>query len=152
MTALRLKFVQAWVDRDGRAHHYFRRAGYPRVPLPGLPGSPAFMDAYQAAFASQPEPIGAGRTKPGSVAAAIASYLASSAFKGLAADTQQVRRAVLDAFKREHGNKLMHHMPRKFVAAFLNSKEPSAARNYRNALRALARHCIEIEDIDDDPT
>jgi site-specific recombinase XerC len=26
MSKLRLRFVQAWVDEDGRPHHYFRRA------------------------------------------------------------------------------------------------------------------------------
>jgi len=92
---LRLKFVQAWVDGEGRAHHYFRRAGYPRVRLPGLPGSPEFNRAYEAALGSQPEPIGAGRSKPGSVAAVIAGYFASSAFcKELKPDTQAVRRFV----------------------------------------------------------
>ena len=43
------KYVQAWVDREGRAHFYFRRAGYPRAPLKGLPWSPEFMAAYEAA-------------------------------------------------------------------------------------------------------
>ena len=40
------KYVQGWVDREGWAHCYFRRAGYPRVRLPGLPWSPPFMAAY----------------------------------------------------------------------------------------------------------
>lgn len=43
MTRIRLRYVQWWVDREGRAHHYFRRRGFPRVSLPGLPGSPEFM-------------------------------------------------------------------------------------------------------------
>jgi integrase len=150
---LRLKFVQAWVDGDGRAHHYFRRAGFPRVRLPGVPGSPEFNRIYEAALGSTPDPVGASRSKPGSVAAAIASYFASSAFgKDLKPDTQAVRRFVLEAFKREHGDKLMRHMPRKFVAAYLDAMEPTAARNYRNALRALAQHCIQLDLIDDDPT
>jgi hypothetical protein len=45
------KYVQAFVDRDGRAYHYFRRRGSERVPLPGLPWSPEFMAAYEAAMA-----------------------------------------------------------------------------------------------------
>ena len=44
------KYVQHWVDHDGRAHCYFRRRGYPRVRLPGLPWSPSFMAAYEAAL------------------------------------------------------------------------------------------------------
>jgi integrase len=53
--------VQHWVDRDGRAHCYFRRRGFPRVRLPGLPWSPSFMAAYEAALAGPRTAIGAGR-------------------------------------------------------------------------------------------
>ena len=68
------KYVQHWVDHDGRAHCYFRRRGYPRVRLPGLPWSPSFMAAYEAALAGPRTAIGAGRIKPGSVAAVVAEY------------------------------------------------------------------------------
>jgi hypothetical protein len=34
------KYVQHWVDDEGRPHCYFRRPGFPRVPLKGLPWSP----------------------------------------------------------------------------------------------------------------
>jgi hypothetical protein len=67
----RPKYVKAWVDdRDGRAYYYFRRRGFPRVRLPGLPWSPSFMAAYEAAMSGPRTAIGAGRIKPGSVAAA----------------------------------------------------------------------------------
>jgi hypothetical protein len=69
------KYVQAWVDSDGRAHCYFRRRGYPRVRLPGLPWSPSFMAAYEAALTGPRTAIGTGRIKPGSVAAVVAEYL-----------------------------------------------------------------------------
>src|SRR5262245_15766474 len=100
---LRLRYIQAWVDGDGRAHHYFRRAGFKRLRLPGLVGSDEFLAAYQAALGSAPEPIGAARSKFGSVSAAIASYYGSTSFKGLAASTQVVRKAVLEVLRREHG-------------------------------------------------
>ena len=72
-TGVRLKYVNCWVDRrngGARARYYFRRPGFKVVPLPGLPGSPEFMDAYQTALAGQalPRPmIGASRTKAGSL-------------------------------------------------------------------------------------
>ena len=56
------KYVQAWVDHDGRAHHYFRRRGFQRVRLPGLPWSPSFMAAYEAAMSGARTAIGATRT------------------------------------------------------------------------------------------
>ncbi len=69
------KYVQAWVDRDGRARCYFRRRGFPRVQLRGLPWSPSFMAAYEAALTGPRTAIGTGRIKPGSVAAVVAEYL-----------------------------------------------------------------------------
>src|SRR6516162_8494697 len=150
---LRLKFIQAWVDQDGRAHHYFRRAGYPRVPLPGLPGSLEFMSAYQAALDSAMTPIGADkRSKPGSVSAAIASYYASQSFRSLAASSQIVRKAVLEAFRRDHGDLQIAAMPRKFIAALLDAMTPTTARNWFKAIRALTDHCIKVGMLKDDPT
>ena len=150
---IRLRFVQAWVDQDARAHHYFRRAGFPRSRLPGLPGSPEFNRAYEAALGSVPDPVGASRSKPGSVASVIAAYFASPAFrKDLKPDTQAVRRYVLDALGREHGDKLVRHMPRKFIAAHLDAMEPTAAKNWLSAIRALVRYAIKADLLDDDPT
>jgi hypothetical protein len=79
------------------------------------------------------------------VAAAIASYYSSSAFKHLSPGTQQVRRAVLDVFKREHGDKLIRHMPRKFIIAYLDAMEPSTPKNYLKGLgrwRSIASRSI----------
>jgi hypothetical protein len=79
------------------------------------------------------------------VAAAIASYYSSSAFKHLSPGTQQVRRAVLDVFKREHGDKLIRHMPRKFIIAYLDAmpraKEAGACEPAIHARRAMCRAC-----------
>jgi integrase len=152
MSNLRLRYVQAWVDDEGRAHHYFRRRGFARVRLPGLPGSPEFNRAYEAALGSGREPIGASRCKPGSVNAAVASYFGSRPFKALAVSSQQVRRAVLEAFRREHGDKLIRAMPTKFLRALLDTMEPTTAKNWLASIRALSGHAIETDLIEDDPT
>ena len=153
MSKIRLRYVQAWVDHDGRAHHYFRRHGFPLTRLPGLPGSTEFLAAYQAAFASTPEPVGADRSKAGSVAAAIAGYYASPEFhKNLAPSSQAVRRAVLEAFRRDHGDLQIAAMPRKFIAALLDAMTPTTARNWFKAIRALTDHCIKVGMLKDDPT
>ena len=42
-----------WIDKKtGLPYCYFRRPGYPRVPLPGLPWSPSFMAEYEKAMSS----------------------------------------------------------------------------------------------------
>jgi hypothetical protein len=94
-----LRYVQSFVDRkSGTVYHYFRRPGYKRVPLPGLPGSRDFMAAYQDALEEPHVEIGASkRGIPGSVSAAIARYYDSTRyFRSLAPGTQVARRAILE--------------------------------------------------------
>jgi hypothetical protein len=52
--------VHGYVDQHGKAKFYFRRAGHPKVRLPGLPWSPEFMEAYEAAKAGQGHTIEIG--------------------------------------------------------------------------------------------
>ena len=140
------RFVQAWVDREGRSHHYFLRRGYPRTRLPGLPWSSEFMLAYQAAFVSGTLPIGARlRSKPGSLSAAIAGYYNSQLFRGLTGGTPAMRRAILERFRNEHGDKPIALLPKKFVIAVLDRMEPFAARNWLKAIRHLMQYCIDQE-------
>ena len=65
MAKIRLRFIQAFVDKKtGAPFHYFRRPGFARIRLPGMPGSTEFMEAYQQALGSSPEPIGAAAASP----------------------------------------------------------------------------------------
>jgi integrase len=153
MTPLRLRYVQAWVDSEGRAHHYFRRPGYKRVPLPGMPGSLEFMQAYQAALAQKAKPIGIKRSKPGSVAAAVASYLDSTLhFASRAASTQAMQRAILERFREQCGDYPIALMPPKFIAALLQKKKPHAARNWLKAIRGLCQFAVSQDLLKEDPT
>jgi hypothetical protein len=93
-----LRYVQSFVDRkSGTVYHYFRRPGYKRVPLPGLPGSREFMAAYHEALEQPHVQIGIGRSKPGSVAATVAAYFLSTQFAELAPGTRNARRCILHA-------------------------------------------------------
>ena len=47
------KYVHGWIE-NGRPRFYFRRRGFKHVKLPGLPYSPEFMRAYEAALAGAP--------------------------------------------------------------------------------------------------
>jgi integrase len=136
------KFVQAWVDREGRAHHYFRRKGYRRVPLPGLPWSPQFMAAHAMALGTAPADIGRGRNRPGSVASAVASYFGSTEFNSLKPTTRDIRRVLLEKFRREHGDKPIALLPRDIVDKMLRAMRPGAAKNWLKALRGLLQYCV----------
>jgi hypothetical protein len=50
------KYVHGFIDRHGRPRFYFRRAGFKKVPLPGLPWSPDFMAAYEQAVQHSDRP------------------------------------------------------------------------------------------------
>jgi integrase len=142
-----LPYVQAL-----KGYHYFRRVGFPRVRLPGALVSPEFMAAYQEAMALAPAPIGASKIKPGSVAAAVAAYLASRQFAELAAGTRTLRRAILQRFRDDHGDKPIGIMPAKFIELVLGKMKPHAARNYFKAIRALCQFAVGAELIKVDPT
>jgi integrase len=157
MTKIRLQFVHQFRDRHGKTRRYFRRPGFKRIPLPGLPGSDEFMDAYKAALAGDTAPkaeIGAARTIPGTVAAAVVSYFNSAAFQLLAAETRRTRRNILERFRAEHGDKRIALLHRtaidRMVAA--KAKTPAAARNFLKTLRALMVHVIAQGMRADDPT
>jgi len=139
------KYVQGWVDREGRPHCYFRRPGYPRVRLPGLPWSPDFMGAYEDAMKEVPEPIGAARLKPGSVGAAVTMFYGSLAFTSLATGSQASRRSILEKFRAQYGSYPMATLPQKFVVAALNRMRPHAARNWLKAIRALCQFSVSQE-------
>jgi integrase len=145
MTRIRLKYVQAWVDRDGRVHRYFRRPGFPRVRLPGLPGSAEFMRAYEAALEGPKLPVGAKCTKPGSVDAAITGYYTSLEFRSLAAGTQARRRAILERFRAAHGDKPLALLPQKFIVVMLAGMKRFAAGNTLKAIRGLLQFAVAQE-------
>ena len=81
------KFVNGYIDRHGKPRFYFRRAGFKKMPLPGLPWSPEFMAAYEEALAGQPTPIGAARVRPGTIRALAVSYYNCLAFRSMKANT-----------------------------------------------------------------
>lgn len=152
---LPLKFVHRYRDRHGKVRHYFRRAGCKKEPLPGLPGSREFMDAYQAALAGetvQPTPAIADRSKPGTVAHAVALYFGSLAFGNLAPLTQSQRRGTLEHFREEYGELHLRTLQRRNIEAMLAQKTPHAAKNMLKALRGLMGTALVAGLIDNDPT
>jgi integrase len=148
------KYVQAWVDaRDGRAYYYLRRRGFPNVRLPGLPWSPSFMAAYEAAMSGPRTAIGAGRVKPGSVAAVIAEYLDSqSFFTSKSPGTQRMRRGILERFRARYGDRPFALLPAEWIELLLDEKPPHAARSWLVTLRSLCEFAVKRRYLRTDPT
>lgn len=146
MTKLPLRYVQAFRDRHGKWRYYFRRPGFKRLMLPGLPGSAEFMAAYQAALAGENAlEVGAGRVEAGTFSALIVAYYKSAEFKSLAASTQHTYRGVIELFRRDHGGKPVARLEAHHIRAMIDAKAetPAAANNLRRMLRMILRFAVE---------
>lgn len=148
-----LPYINEYRDRHGRLRRYFRKRGRPQIPLPGKPGTPEFQLAYNAALASLAvREIGKERSAPGTVGGAVAAYYQHTRFLALAPSTQKMRRAILERFRNEHGEKRLALMERSHVARILGAKKPFAARNWLKTLRGLMEFAVELGLRRDDPT
>jgi hypothetical protein len=92
------KYVHGFIDRHGIPRFYFRRRGFKKVPLRGLPWSPEFMAAYEAALAGQPLEVGNARVRPGTIRALAVSYFNSIDFRAMKPSTQSVYRNLIHRF------------------------------------------------------
>jgi integrase len=156
MTKLPFPYIHQFRDRHGKVRRYVRLPGRKRVPLRGEPGSPEFNRAYEAAIQGRLPyaEIGASRTSPGTINAAVVSFYNSAAFASLAPETRRVRRNILERFRVEHGTKRIALLQRAHIDRMVAAKAqtPAAARNFLNTVRALMQHCIIQGWRENDPT
>jgi integrase len=157
MAMIKLKFVNSFYGRAGRIRHLVRVPGQKAKTLPGVPGSEPFMAAYHAALAmgdvNNDPSLGASRSKAGSFDALIKAYYKSKVFTlGFAPETQRVRRAALEGWRADHGDKRVAHLQPNHVRNFLEQKKPHAQKNWLKALRGLMLFAIAQNYRADDPT
>jgi integrase len=153
MTVIRIPYVKAYIDRHGNVRRYFRKRGCKPAPLPGVPGSAAFMEAYQAAL-GEPAPKASARHGDGTVSALIHDYLKSASFSNLKPRSQRGYRTVLDRFGGAHGHRMVHDMPRAKVAAYIHeigAKRPGMGNLTRKVLRRLLAHAVRLGYRKDNP-
>lgn len=150
-TLIPLKHVHRYKDRHKKLRHYLRRPGMPSVPLPGAPGSPEFMAAYNAALATPKPPIGATRHVSDSVAHWVSLYLASAEFAALAPDTRTTRRNLLERFRAKNGTKAATTLSAASIEQMVGKLSPVVARNFLKALRPWLRWCVSQGMRDDNP-
>ena len=147
------RYVHGYVDRHGKARWYFRRAGFKKIALPGLPWSPEFMAAYEAAKAGQPLEIGSKKVKPGTMRALAVSYFNSAAFRSLRPNTTSVYRNTINRFCEEvgatgvaYGDMPASGMRREHIVKLMGARaeHPDSANGLRKVLRAMMQHAVEI--------
>jgi integrase len=151
------KYIHGFNDRLGRPKFYFRRPGFKQVRLPGLPWSPQFMAAYEAAMNGEPLPkIGIpGKTQPGTMSDLIERYYrASDEFANLKPSTKVSYRRVIEHIRTEHGHRAVAGLKRAKLKAMLahRADKPAAANEWLKRFRALMRFAVDNEMRLDDPT
>ena len=155
------RYVHGFVDRHGTASILLSSGRLQESALPGLPWSPDFMRAYQAALAGQPPAIGAAGVLPGSMRALAISYYSSPEYLAMKGSSQRVRRNIIEKFCREidangqpNGDKRAAFLHREHLVRFMavRASKPESANGLRKALRALMQHAVAMNMRRDDPT
>lgn len=145
MTRLNLPYVQRFKDRHGKERFYFRRAGYPHVPLPCAIGSPEFMDAYGRAAGLDRRSI--KKYADGTVGALITAWYQSGPFKALAPSTQVVYRNIAERFGAEYGRLRARTLEKHNVEAIIAKRAdmPAAANNLLKVLRMMMGFAVSAK-------
>lgn len=147
-------YCQGFEDRHGKLRWYYRRPGFPRTALPGLPWTPEFMAAYEKATHGEKLEIGKKQTIPGSVSALVASFYKTSDFTSLSDSTKATYRGIIERFRAVHGEKRVAHMERRHLQKLVSERAdtPAAANNMLRMVHLLMRHAVELGWRGDDPT
>lgn len=153
MAKINLPHVQRFKDRHGKLRHYYRKPGCKRVPLPGVPGSDEFMDAYRMAERTT-RSAGESQSTPGTISAVIAAYYEGREFKALKPQTQYVYRNVLDHFRNKYGSARANMLRTDHLEKIFDgmADRPGAAVNLRKRLHGVFKWAVGRKLMSSDPT
>ena len=158
MTVIKLRYVDSFCDRHGRRRYYFRRARGVRVALPGKPGSPEFMTAYQKALSAHCEKKSIPRTRgePGTFDRLAKDYFQAPEFLRLAAPSKESYRYVIERWIREEniGRRLVAEITRDHVSGMVAKRvsTPGVAHQTLQKIKILMHFAIDRGWRTDDPT
>lgn len=159
MTRIRLKHIDHFVDRHGKWRYYYRPKRGARVALPGEPGSPEFMAAYEKAARGEPVEAKVGprlRGEAGTFARLLQDYFSSPDFLSLASSTQRAYRRVMENWVLGEGigHRRVAEMRREHVAKMMAKRAatPGAANDLLKKIRILTGFAIVNGHRTDDPT
>ena len=148
--------VHTYNDRHGKLRCYFGR-GKGCVALTARPiGGPEWLRQYHAARDGKPLPavgVGAERNAEGSIAAVIASFIASHEYRALGDSTQRGYDAPFKLLRSDMGDLSVAHLRRRQIIALLETTETANAYNgLLVAVRKIIATAIKQDFRDDDPT
>lgn len=149
----KLRYIHAYVDRHGTPRYYFRRKGT-KTPLPGTPGSRAFMRAYERLLA------GDGAAPVSRPAAnytwrrLIDAYYQTPEFTDVGKGTQAVYRGELERFAKNFADMDVRDMDYEALVGLRKAMQdtPSAFNNLLKRMRQCLRLAIRLKWIQSDPS
>ena len=140
-----LPYVKAYRDRHGKQRHYLRKRGLPRVALPGDPGAPEFLAAYNAALTGPKAVPSAPRALEGSFAALCREYLASADFSNLRPVTKSELKRVVERLATKHAEKPVARLERQHILRWRDAMldRPGAANTMIRTLGVLMAFAVD---------
>jgi enterobacteria phage integrase len=145
MTTFKLPYVHQFRDRHGKIRRYFRRRGAPRTMLPGIPGSPEFMQAYnQANDGKTPPPL--SRYGNGTIGALWAEYRRSASYSNLSDSSKRTYGQIMSPVLDKHGFRSVAGMNRQHARQIVEAvgiHAPSMANLTIAVLRLLFSFAVE---------
>lgn len=161
MAIVALKHVNRFVDRHGKVRYYLRVPGHKAVKLDGVPGSPAFMSAYNDAIAKLPAdmldpkaktrgPAATDRT----IAALAKVYYETDFLKLPAASSRKKNKGIIDRFCAKHGHRHVAKMDFAHINAIHAGmhETPAAANDMLLRVGVLMRLADKLGWRKGDPT
>lgn len=153
MSRIKLAYIHQYKDRHGVMRRYVRVPGRRGVKLPGLPGSPEFMDAYREAV-NNPLPAIRSRHTDGSLGALVERFYRSAEFANVKASSQRLYRIALEAVAVKHGHRMVHDLPvekaRKIIEE-IGADRPGMANLTRSVLQLVFGLAIKLRWRADNP-
>lgn len=147
-------FIQTYVDRHGTRRYYFRKKGHARAPLPGAPGSPEFMKAYQEAL-ERPARVPASKAPvAGTFGALCHEYANSTEFSRLAVLTRREMTYVIRKLEAKLTDWPVPALERKHILRWRDSlkEKPGAANKMLRVVKVLLSFAVERDYRRDNPS
>jgi site-specific recombinase XerD len=152
MTRIKLKYIHEFRDSAGNLRRYVRRPGMRKVALPGLPGSPEFMEVYAAAMSGQQ--VRTSKHGPGTLADLVTRYFASSRFTNLSPSSQATYRNALSKHCERDGHRMVNDLTAEKaekIIAEIGATKPGLANLHRSILSAVFKYAVKLRMRTDNP-
>jgi enterobacteria phage integrase len=145
MTTFKLPYVHQFRDRHGKVRRYVRRRGVPRVTLPGLPGSPEFMQVYNLSLEGLAAPP-LSRYGSGTIGALWTEYRRSASYANLSVSSKRTYGQIITPVLEQHGYRSVVGMNRQHARKIVEAvglEAPAMANLTIAVLRLLFSFAVE---------